>query len=104
MYTHFRGTTFQFVGQLQNDGVAQDLTNVASLNISVFDKPGVNVFGQLTVNIIQATTGLIDVSYPDTSNWPVGLARIDATLTLTDGTIVASEPDYFRIAQSPMVG
>ena len=104
MYTHFRGTPFQFTGVLQDDGVVQDLTGCV-LQASVFDKPGLNLYGALTCQIIDAVNGLVEVSYPDTSSWPVGNARVDFTLTIpTQTQPIASPPDYFRIAQSPMVG
>jgi hypothetical protein len=102
MYTYFRGTTFQFAGALQDNGVPQDLTG-ASIAISVFDKPGVNLLGTLSVVVQDAVNGLVTVSYGDTSAWPVGIARIDALITFATGQTIASEPDYFRVAQTPMV-
>lgn len=102
MYTHYRGTTFQFVGQFQNDGDVQDLTG-CSLAANVYNKKGDNLYGQLTVTIIAAASGIVQLSFPDTSAWSVGVARIDCLLTLLDGTTVASDPDYFRVAETPMV-
>jgi hypothetical protein len=102
MYTHFRGTTFSFAGTFQNDGVNQDLTG-ATITANVYDKPGVTLYGALTIVVIDAPSGLCTVSYPDTSGWPVGIARIDALILFATGQSIASEPDYFRIAQTPMV-
>ena len=108
MYTHYRGSTFAFTGQLQNDGIPVDLTgggvNPATLTASVFDKAGVNLYGNLVVTPIIPAQGVVTVTYPDTSTWPVGIARMDALLTFQDGTVIASDPDYIRIAQTPLVG
>lgn len=104
MYTHFRGSPFQFTGVVQDDGIIQDLTNCVLL-ASVFDKAGVNKYGDLSINIISPVQGLVEVTYPDTSSWPVGIARVDFTLQLPDNSApLASPPDFFRIAQSPMIG
>jgi len=102
MYTHYRGTTFQFTGQLQNDGVPVDVTN-ATLTATVFDKPGLVTYGNLVVTKTIPAQGVITVTYPDTSAWPVGIARMDCLLLLSDGTQIASDPEYLRIAQTPMV-
>jgi hypothetical protein len=103
MYTHYRGTTFAFTGQLQNDGVAVDLSN-ATLTAKMFDKLGVNLYANLVVTPIIPLQGVVTVTFPDTSEWPVGIARMDCLLTFQDGTDLASDPDYLRIAQTPMVG
>jgi hypothetical protein len=108
MYTHYRGTTFSFTGQLQNDGVPVDLTgggtNPCVLTANVFDKAGVNLYGNLVVTAVIPTQGIVNITYADTSEWPVGIARMDSLLTYSDGTTIASDPDYMRIAQTPMVG
>lgn len=103
MYTHFRGTTFQFIGQMQDDGVAMDLTN-CTLQATVFDPSGTVTYGILVIAPVDLPNGLIDISYPDTSQWPVGKARIDFRLWLSTGEDIASPPDWFRVAQSPLVG
>jgi len=103
MYTHFRGTTFQFIGQMQDDGVPVDLTNY-TLQANVYDPSGMTLYGKMTITPVDLTNGLITLSYPDTSQWPVGKARIDFTLFFPNGEFTASPPDWFRIAQSPMVG
>jgi len=103
MYGHYRGTTFQFSGQMQNSGNLQSLLG-CQLNVSVFDTTGVTLIGTLTVNITDAENGYFTLSYPDTSQWPVGKARMDAVIAFSDGTTVASDPEYFRILQSPLVG
>jgi hypothetical protein len=102
MYTHYRGTTFQFAGVLQNNGVAQDLTN-GTLVAKVFDKTATNLYGTLTVTVLDPVNGLVTLSYPNTGSWPVGNARMDCTLTLPNGTLLASDPEFFRIAQNPVV-
>lgn len=103
MYTHYRGTTFQFMGQMQDDGVVQDLTNCI-LTMRVSDPTGDNLIGQLMISIIDPIQGFVSVSYPDTSTWPVGKARIDMTLVTGAGETLASPPEPFRIAQSPIIG
>ena len=102
MYTHYRGTTFQFAGVLQNNGVPQNLSS-GTLVAKVFDKTGTILYGNLTVTIIDPVNGLITLSYSDTSAWPVGNARMDCTLTLPGPTLLASDPEFFRIAQNPVV-
>ena len=108
MYTHYRGTTFSFTGQLQNDGVAVDLTgagvDTATLTATLFDKKGENTIAVLVVTPVIPLQGIVMITFPDTSTWPVGIARIDCLLQYQDGTILASDPDYLRIAQTPMVG
>lgn len=103
MYTHFRGTTFQFTGQLQDDGVAQPLTN-ATVAANVYDPSGTILYGALTVTFVDTLLGILDLSFPDTSAWPVGKARIDFLMTLSTGEVIASAPDIFRVAQTPMIG
>jgi hypothetical protein len=104
MYVHYRGTTFQFVGSLQNDGAAQDLTN-ATVIANVYDPTGTTLIANLTTTILDpATGGLLGISYPNTSAWPVGKARIDVVITLNNGQEVASDPCWFRIAQNPVLG
>lgn len=104
MYTHFRGSIFQFTGILQDDGVVQDLTDCI-LQASVFDKQGVNKYGDLNINVVDPKDGLVEVTYPDTSGWPVGIARIDWTLLVpSNDKPIASPPTLFRIAQTPMLG
>jgi hypothetical protein len=102
MYTHFRGTTFQFIGQLQDDGVPQDLSN-CTLVANVYDPSGVTLYGTLTVQAIDLVNGLVGLSFPDTSVWPVGKARIDFVLWFQNGENVASPPDWFKVAQSPIL-
>lgn len=103
MYTHFRGTTFQFTGQFQDDGVAQDLTN-CTVAANVYDQSGTVLYGALNVTFVDTPNGIIAVSFPNTSAWPVGKARIDCLMTLANGEIIASSPDVFRIAQTPIIG
>jgi|SRR5215469_777327 len=103
MYTHFRGTTFQFIGQMQEDGVPVDLTG-CTLVANVFDPSGLNLYGKMIISPVDLTQGLITLSYPDTSQWPVGKARIDFVLYFANGEETASPPDWFRVAQSPMIG
>jgi len=102
MYTHYRGTTFAFTGQLQNDGVPVDVTN-ATLTASVFDKAGVNLYGHLVVTKVIPAQGVVNLTFPSTALWPVGIARLDALIVFADNTTLASDPDYLRIAQTPMV-
>lgn len=102
MYTHYRGTTFAFTGQIQNDGIPVDLTS-ATLTASVFDKAGVNLYGNLVVTKVIPAQGVVNLTFPSTSLWPVGIARLDALITFADNTTLASDPDYLRIAQTPMV-
>jgi len=104
MYTHYRGTTFQFAGQVQNEGKVQDLTG-CTITANVYNRAGTVLIGALAVDILQPTLGVISVGYPQgTGNWPVGSARIDALFTFSDGSTLASDPDYFRILQTPVVG
>lgn len=103
MYTHYRGTTFQFIGQFQDDGVNQDLTG-ATLTCEVFDALGQTLIATLVVNVLDASKGLVTVSYPNTSTWPVGKARLDSKILFQTGQLIASDPEYFRIAQTPVVG
>jgi hypothetical protein len=104
MYTHYRGTTFQFVGSLQNNGLVQDLTN-ANVIANVYDRTGTVLIANLLVTILNpATGGLLGISYPNTAAWPVGIARIDIVLTLNNGQEVASDPVFFRVAQTPVIG
>jgi hypothetical protein len=103
MYTHFRGTTFQFIGAVADDAVPQDLTN-CTLLANVYDPEGVTLYGALKISVLDAKNGLATISYPDTSKWPVGKARIDFKLSFANGETVASPPDWFRVAQSPIIG
>lgn len=104
MYTHYRGTTFQFIGQMQNDGVVLDLTN-ATIIAAVYDQGGVNVIGNLTVQISDPVNGMVILLFPSgTGDWPVGKVRLECEITMGDGTNVASDPEYFRVAQSPIIG
>lgn len=102
MYTHYRGSTFQFIGQMQDDGVPYDLTN-CTLQANVYDPSGITLYGALTVAMVDATQGTATFSYPDTSLWPVGKARIDFRFYNATGENILSPPDWFRIAESPMV-
>ncbi len=103
MYTHYRGTTFQFVGSLQNDGVPQDLTN-AAIAAQVYDPTGTILIANLTATVLTpATGGILAISYPSTIAWPVGKARMDVVITLNNGQIIASDPSWFRIAQTPVI-
>lgn len=103
MYKYYRGTTFQFAGQMQDDGVVLDLTGSTLLG-SVFDPTGQTLIANLTVVVMVGTDGLVMITFPgDTTNWPVGKARIDWVLSLADGTNVASDPVPFIIAQTPMI-
>ena len=102
MWTHYRGTTFQLSGQLQDNGVAQNLTG-CTLVAKVFDKSGNTLIAPLNMTILDPVNGLIMLAFPNTSTWPVGNARVDMTLTLANGTLIASDPDYFRIGTNPIV-
>lgn len=102
MWTHYRGTTFQLSGQLQDNGVAQNLTG-CTLVAKVFDRLGNAVIATLNVTILDPVNGLVMIAFPDTSMWPIGNARIDMTLTLPNNTLIASDPDYFRIGTNPIV-
>jgi hypothetical protein len=106
MYVFYRGTNFNFAGQMQDDGLVQDLTNASVLG-TVFDPTGTITYGVLTCTVIgNPTLGIINVSYSgDTTLWPVGKARIDFLLNMPNvPDPIASDPVYFRIAQTPMIG
>ena len=106
MYSFYRGTPFQFAGQLQDDGKVFDLTN-CTLSAKVFDPTGTNTYGTLTCTVMgDPTLGLAGVTYSgDTTLWPVGKARIDFLLqTPNNVEPIASDPVWFRIAQTPMIG
>ena len=107
MYSFYRGTPFNFVAQVQDDGVIQDLTN-ASLQANVYDPTGTTVIATLTCTVLApATNGIVNISAPGpTTNWPIGKARVDFLLYLpnNNGLPLASDPVPFRIAQAPMIG
>lgn len=106
MYTFYRGTNFQFAGQVQDDGIVQDLTN-ATLEGKVFDPTGQTLFGALSCNVLgDPTLGVVNISYSgDTTLWPVGKARVDFLLFLpNNANPIAADPIPFRIAQTPMIG
>lgn len=106
MYSFYRGTTFQFIGQVQDDGIVQDLTN-ATFQARVSDETGDNVYGNPIVTVVApATAGIVQVSYTgNTLIWPVGKARIDFIANLPNNpNPIASGPTYFRILQNPILG
>lgn len=106
MYSFYRGTNFNFAGQFQNDGAVQDLTG-AILTGKVFDPTGTIVIAPLTCAVIgDPKLGVVSVTFSgDTTLWPVGKARIDFLLNLPNNAEpIASDPIWFRIAQTPMIG
>lgn len=103
MYKHIRGSTFQFVGQFQNQGLVQNLTGF-TIRAAIYDPTGTNLYGVLTVTILDAVNGIVLLTYPNTSAWPVGKARMDMTMEVENEQIVGGDPAYFRIGQNPLVG
>jgi len=103
MLTVYRSATFQLSGGLQFDGVPYDFTGWGLL-ANVYNTNGTVLIANLTVNWIDQTKGLLTLSYPDTSAWPVGKARIDVQATAANGEIILSPPEYFRIGESPITG
>lgn len=105
MYTHYRGTPFQFAGAVYNNGAPMDLTG-ATVTATVFDPTGTTAYGQLTCTVSNpANLGVVTLAYGNTSNWPVGKARLDMLIYLpnNNGQPLASDPCQFRIAQTPML-
>lgn len=106
MYTYIRGTLFQFAGQMQNDGVVQDLTN-ATLSANLYDETGTTLISALTVTVIgDPTQGMVQLGYSgNTLLWPTGKAACFFLLQLPNNAEpLASEPMYLRIGMTPMLG
>jgi hypothetical protein len=104
MYSYYRGTVFQFVGQVQDDGVVQNLTG-ATLQAQVSDMNN-NLIANPTVTVTNAVGGIVSVTVTgSTITWPLGKARIDFLLTLPNNALpIASDPAFFRIINTPMLG
>lgn len=106
MYKFVRGTTFQFAGVVQNDGVVQDLTN-ATIQASIYDQTGTILIATLTCTVLTpASLGAISLTYNgSTSHWPPGKAQLLFLLNLPNNpNPLPSDPCYLRIEQNPMIG
>lgn len=102
MKSFIRGSTFQQVGQFGQSGSPVDCTGwTVTLVVSTAAAP-VTQIATLNLTWIDQTIGAFNVTAGDTSNWPVGKARIDCKVVDNFGTIVKSEPSFFRIGESPI--
>ncbi|MBB2999640.1 hypothetical protein FHX57_001971 [Paraburkholderia tropica] len=101
MFNFIRGSTFQLVGQFQLDGLEVDCTGW-TLVAKVHDFTGTTLIADLSVTWIDQPSGLAQLNAGDTSSWPVCKARIDIATTDDSGDSRASEPEYFRIGESPV--
>jgi hypothetical protein len=105
MYRYVRGTPFQFAGQVQDDGVPMDLTG-ATITANMYDQTGTILIASLVVTILEATEGMLSVTFPtSTITWPLGKAQMFFLMNIpnNNGPIV-SDPAYLRIEQNPMIG
>lgn len=102
MYTHIRGSTFQFIGQFQNNGVVQDLTGFI-IQAAVYDMTGTVLIGTLTVTIADPVNGIVILTFNDTGAWPIGKAMLVMQMQFEGQQIIGGNPAYFRIGQNPMV-
>ncbi|MFP3638102.1 hypothetical protein [Paraburkholderia sp. SIMBA_054] len=101
MWQFVQGSTFQVVGQFQLEGAPVDMTNW-SVTAQIHDATGVTLISTLTPTWIDQTTGTLQLSAGDTSNWPVGKARIDAAARDPSANQYVSLADFFRIIDTPL--
>lgn len=103
MIDFIRGGTFNLTGYFQLNGAPADFTGWA-LSASLYNATGTTLIANLNCTWVNPLTGAINVSYGDTSAWPVGKARIDTKVTDPQGNIVFGPPSFIRIGESPLGG
>jgi hypothetical protein len=101
MWQFVQGSTFQVMGNFQLDGAPVDMTNW-SVTAQIHDATGVNLISALTPTWLDPTTGLLQLAAGNTSNWPVGKARIDVSARDPSGNQYVSMADFFRIIDTPL--
>jgi hypothetical protein len=101
MWQFVQGSTFQVVGNFQLDGDTQDMTNW-SVVAQIHDSTGKTLIANLTPTWLDPTTGLLQLAGGDSSSWPVGKARIDLAVRDPSGNQYVSQPDFFRVIDTPL--
>ncbi|KVL90754.1 hypothetical protein [Burkholderia stagnalis] len=101
MLTAYIGATFRFAGALQKDGASGDFTG-ATLSAVLYDAAGTTQISALSVEWIDAKTGLFQLTAGSTAGWMPQKARIDCRLSFPTGDVVLGPPIYIRIAQSTL--
>jgi hypothetical protein len=103
MLTVARGSTFQMMGQFLLDGQPLDISQWLGVKVTLSDYLAQQVFATLTTQITDPVNGVVTVSAADTSNWPIGRARIDCQVIDSTNSPYNSQCDYFRIVDSTLV-
>lgn len=103
MFNFIRGATFQLAASFQVDGAPVDCTGWV-VTVQIRDYTGDTLIATLTPTWLDQTNGLLQLSAGDTSQWPLGRARIDVTFVDAANSTRASDTDFFRIVESPIYG
>lgn len=98
-----RGSTFQMMGQFMLDGQPLDISQWLGVTITLSDYLGSAVFATLIPQMTDPVNGVVTVTAGNTSNWPIGRARIDCQVVDGTNSPYNSQCDYFRIVDSPLV-
>lgn len=101
MWQFVQGSTFSVGGAFQLDGDPVDMTGW-SIVAQVHDASGVKLIADLTATWLDPTKGAIQLSASDTSGWTPGKARIDVAVRDFNGNQYVSQPDFFRIIDTPL--
>jgi hypothetical protein len=100
MLTFVRGSSFQMAGRFLLDSKTANCTNWSTPRVVLATFDGSDVFAELTFEWLDQLTGQGRVYAGDTSDWPVGRARIDAQITDGFGNTYNAVCDYLRIVES----
>jgi len=120
-FKFYQGQTFNGAGCLAFTGpVASGTSGVNgnqpdfsqwALTASLYDQTGDTQIYSFTVlnqsnTAVPNTNGLYTVTAPsgDTAQWPIGKAQFILLATAPDGSVIPSDPVWYRITASPLTG
>lgn len=101
-FVHYRGDTFELVASLsavENGVPVTDLTGY--LASSQIRDPKGGLIATLTAEWIDAASGILKLSAPSTTNWPLTIARMNVRITTPSGKLISSDSAFFEIEESP---
>ena len=96
------GSRFQMMGRFLIDGKPLDVSQWLGVSVTLADYSTNTIFATLNTAPVDPENGVYQVWADDTSQWPIGRARMDCSVIDGNNNTYNAAPDYLRIIDSLM--
>lgn len=100
MLTIVKRSRFQMIGRFLADSLPVNAQRWGTVTVQIAAWQASQPFATLNFEWMDQEQGICRVWADDTSNWPVGRAKMQCALSNTFGDPYFSEPEYLRIIDS----